>query len=44
MGAEERIKDKDKKVDRTLRKMLRTLFGIPLGPGALPSLRPLMAS
>ena len=25
-------------------RCFRTLFGIPLGPGALPTLRPLMAS
>jgi hypothetical protein len=44
MGAEYRVEDKDKKVDVTLRQMLKALFGIPLGPGVFPNLRPFMAS
>jgi len=44
MGEENRIEDLGQKGYRSLGKMFKALFGIPFGPGALPTLRPLMPS
>ena len=41
---EDGIEESDEEGDRPRWKMLQGPVGIPLGPGALPSLRPLMAS
>jgi hypothetical protein len=44
MGEEDSVEDLDQQEYRTLGRCFKALFDIPFGPGALPNLRPLMAS
>jgi hypothetical protein len=44
MGEENCVEDLDQEGYRLLGGCFNALFGIPFGPGTLPTLRPLMAS
>jgi hypothetical protein len=44
MGEEDRIENLDKEGYFRCGRFFKALFGIPFGPGALLTLRPLMAS
>jgi hypothetical protein len=44
MCEEDNVEDLDQEEYRSLGRCFKALFGIPFGPGALPTLRPLMAS